>query len=228
MIIPIKFYKMSVNKGRALKIIIAVILALCASNTAMAEATDSVYARVNAPSEVVVDSDFTAVVNIRNLVNFDAGQFDINFDTAVLRLDDITDGQIGDTIIKVVLLNEIEPGSVRIIMNVLGIPGVSGSGHLAILHFHVIGDVGSSSVIDLTNEFINNNKAEQISVEEWADCSVSIVDGGLSIAMILGIGGGIVGISSMIGIMIRYWMKRRMRPLNFFDRLPQVERTVPR
>ena len=128
---------------------------------------------INAPAKVVFDSNFTATVDIASVVNFDAGQFDISFDSSVLRLDSVSAGLIGTTVIPIGLSNEISPGTYRIVVNVPGVPGISGSGHLAVLHFSPIGSTGSSSTIHVSDGFLNDNLAQQITVK-WSGDSVAV------------------------------------------------------
>jgi len=96
------------------------------------------------------DSDFTANINITEVTDFDACNYDVSFDASVLRLDDITSGLIGSTAIPVDMYNEISSGTYTVVQNAPGLAGVSGSGYLAVLHFHVIGSAGDSSAISLS------------------------------------------------------------------------------
>ena len=129
---------------------------------------------ISAPAEAVKDSDFTVSVDITNVTDFDAGQCDVSFDDSVLRLDDVTAGLIGGTQIPVALWNKISPGTYRIIVNVPGVPGVSGSGYLAALCFHAIGSAGSSTV-NLSNGFLNNNLGEEITAT-WSGGSLTVYE----------------------------------------------------
>ena len=133
---------------------------------------------INAPNEVAPGSDFTANVNIsgvtNGVTNFDAASYDVSFDASVLRLDDVTSGLIGSTTIPVDMYNEISPGTYHIIQDVPGLAGVSGSGYLAVLHFHVIGSAGDSSTISLSNGMLENNQAEEITAA-WVGDTVDVV-----------------------------------------------------
>ncbi|GAJ12778.1 unnamed protein product, partial [marine sediment metagenome] len=82
---------------------------------------------------------------------------------------------IGSTTIPVSALNEISSGTWRIVQNVEGYAGVSGSGYLAVLHFTVIGAEGTSSAISLSNGMLGNNLAEEITAT-WTGDSVSVPD----------------------------------------------------
>ena len=128
---------------------------------------------IDAPDEAAPDSDFTANVNVSEVVDFDSCNYDVSFDASVLQLDNVTSGLIGSTTIPVDIYNEISSGTYRVIQNVPGLAGVSGSGYLTVLHFHVIGSQGDSSPISLANGMLSNNLAEQITAT-WTGDSVNV------------------------------------------------------
>jgi len=121
-------------------------------------ATGSVTVSIDAPATAAPDSDFTANVNISEVVDLNAAQYDISFDNAVLRLDDVTSGQIDSTEIPA-MESEISPGTYTVVQSLL-LGTVSGSGYLAVLHFHVIGSEGDSSAIDISNGILSGLEAE--------------------------------------------------------------------
>jgi len=135
-------------------------------------ATPEVIVRLDALDEVALDSDFTANVNISEVVDFDACDYDVSFDASVLRLDGVTAGVIGSATIPVDIYNEISPGTYRVVQNVPGLAGVSGSGYLAVLHFHVVGT--GSSAISLSKGMLSNILAEKIPAT-WVGDSVMVV-----------------------------------------------------
>jgi len=128
---------------------------------------------VDAPDTAAPDSDFTANININEVTGFDACNYDVSFDASVLRLDNVASGLIGSTAIPVDAYNEISSGTWRIVQNVSGITGVSGSGYLAVLHFHIVGSGGDSSAISLSNGMLANNLAEEITAN-WVGDSIDI------------------------------------------------------
>ncbi len=148
------------------------LLALLLGGAPLVAAT-SVAVTIDAAAEAVENTAFTASVNIANLTAFDAGQFDISINDSTLRLDDVTGGVIGTTQIPVTSWNKVGTGKYRVIVNVPGVPGVSGSGSLAVLHFYAIGAAGTSSAINLSNGFLNNNLGSEISAT-WTGDSVSL------------------------------------------------------
>jgi len=138
-------------------------------------ATPEVTVSIDAPDEVAAGSDFTANINIGEVVDFDSCNYDVSFDASVLRLDNVTSGLIDSTAIPVDICNEISPGTYRVIQNAPGLAGVSGSGYLAVLHFHVIGSEGDSSSISLANGMLSDNLAEEIPAT-WVGDSVTVQD----------------------------------------------------
>jgi len=136
-------------------------------------ATPEVTVSIDAPDQAAPGSDFTANVNISEVTNFDACNYDVSFDASVLRLDNVTSGLIGSTTIPVDVYNEITPGTWRVVQNIPDFPGVSGSGYLAVLHFHAVGAAGHSSTISASNGVLSDNTASEIK-PTWTGDSVKV------------------------------------------------------
>ena len=164
--------------SRIMKILgtVTIVALLLGGGTVLSVAAQSAATvSIDAPDEAAADSDFTANIDITEVTDFDACNYDVSFDASVLRLDDITSGEIGSTAIPVDMYNEISSGTYTVVQNAPGIAGVSGSGYLAVLHFHVIGSAGDSSAISLSNGVLSNNLAEEITAT-WTGDSVSVPD----------------------------------------------------
>jgi hypothetical protein len=153
---------------------IAIIVALLLGGGVVAVAAAPVEVRICAPDEPAPGSDFTAGISIGEVVGFDGCYYDFTFDTSVLRLDDVTSGLIGSITIPVDLYWEISPGTWRVVQSLPGAIGVTGSGYLAVLHFHVIGSEGDSSDISLSDGNLYDTLAEEIPAT-WARDSVDVV-----------------------------------------------------
>jgi hypothetical protein len=158
-------------KSKILGMITVLILGVVIA--APAAAIQVVTVSLDAPALVSPDSDFTVNVNISEVTDFDACNYDVTYDSSVLRLDSVTSGMIGETTIPVDVYNEIETGTYRVIQNVPGLTGASGTGYLAVLHFHVLGAEGDSSAITLSNGMIASNQAEEIGAA-WEGASVEV------------------------------------------------------
>ncbi|NQU10659.1 Ig-like domain-containing protein, partial [bacterium] len=147
------------------------LLALTGSPSSLLAATATV--SVDAPATVLPGASFVAQVDVSGLVNFDAGQFDVVFDPAVLDLSSATSGDIDGTTIPVVGFTVRAPDTVRVVLNVDGFAGVSGSGYLCELNFSAIGADGTSSDIDLTNGLLGDNTASEITAT-WTGATVNV------------------------------------------------------
>jgi hypothetical protein len=156
-------------------IIMAVAAALLLAGWAVppVAASSGVTVSIDAPAGVAPESDFTASININDITDFDACNYDVYFDASVLHLDNITPGCIGATEIPVDLFNEVSPGTYRVIQNVPGLTGASGYGYLAEMHFHVVGSAGDSSPVGPSNGVISDIAAGEIEAT-WVGGSVSI------------------------------------------------------
>jgi len=143
------------------------------SFTTESEPAGPVAVSVDAPDEASPDSDFTVSIGISEVTDFDSCNYDITYDASVLRLDDVASGLIGSTTVPVDMYNELSSGTYRVIQNIPGVAGVTGSGYLAVLHFHVIGAEGDSSSISISNGVLSDNQAGEITAT-WAGDSIDI------------------------------------------------------
>ncbi|MEK7354439.1 MAG: dockerin type I domain-containing protein, partial [Chloroflexota bacterium] len=129
--------------------------------------------RVDAPTYVLTQRDFTAKVRLNQVVNFDAASYNVTFNASVLQVANVTAGLIGSTQIPIGGWNQAGSGVVSIVQNVEGTPGISGTGYLAVLHFHVIGANSTSSQIGLTNGILGDKEAQAIP-SRWVADSVQV------------------------------------------------------
>ncbi len=139
-------------------------------------AADEVTVSIDAPAEVDAGTDFIARVNITEVTNFDACNYDITYDPTILEVTDVTDGVIGGTTIPVGIWGFVPAetqGTLRVINNVPGLPGVSGSGYLSEIHFHVVGSAGNTSDITLSSGVLSANTATEIPAT-WVGDSVHV------------------------------------------------------
>lgn len=94
---------------------------------------------MSAPEEVTAGSDFSARLEVEEVVDFDSFQVDVLYDPIQLSIDDVTEGNINSIAIPIDIW-AFKPanvqGRVRILGNVPGVPGITGSGYLAEIHFH--------------------------------------------------------------------------------------------
>jgi hypothetical protein len=125
---------------------------------------------LNTP-ELVKGSTVDAAVEIDNVNNLDAGQFDLSFNPDVLKVVNVEDGSIEGTKIPV-QWHSIDDGTVRVIFNLEGVTGISGSGQLARIRFEVIGD-GESNLL-ISSGLLGNTEANRIDTD-WGVTTASDV-----------------------------------------------------
>ena len=142
----------------------------------VASAEGGVTVSIDAPAEVDGGTDFIARIDITEVTDFDAANYDITYDPLILEVTDVTDGIIGETVIPVDMWDFVPPETqwtIRVIQNVPGLSGVSGSGYLAEIHFHVVGEYCNTSDITLSNGVLSDNIATEIPAS-WVGDSVHV------------------------------------------------------
>jgi hypothetical protein len=139
----------------------------------VADARSNVAISLTAPKYVARGSTFVASVNIKNVADLHAANYDITFDPNVLEVTNISNGLIAGTTIPVDIWREITPRTIRLINSLPALSGVSGSGYLAKIEFHVIGSVGSTSYLKLSSVVLSNTSANEIPVT-WSQTLVHV------------------------------------------------------
>jgi glutamate synthase domain-containing protein 3 len=133
--------------------------------------TMPVQVSVNAPE--YVEGTFDASIDVDSVTNFNAGQFDLAFDSSVVNVTDVVDGSLDGATIPVSDWDRLDNDTIRVIMDVSGIAGVNGSGNLATISFTVLGKAGAKSVLDISDGLLVNTEAEAIPAE-WIDDEVIV------------------------------------------------------
>jgi len=125
--------------------------------------------------EMVEESTVYATVNIDNVENLDAGQFDLVFNPDVLKVVGVENGSIGETEIPV-RWRSVDSETVRVIFNLEGVTGVSGSGQLASIGFEVLG--GGEGKIHISDGLLGDTEANSIGTN-WGVTEASGIDADL-------------------------------------------------
>ncbi|MCD4798060.1 MAG: cohesin domain-containing protein, partial [Methanosarcinales archaeon] len=115
---------------------------------------------VNAPESV--SGTFDATIDIADVTNLDSGQFDLSFDASIVNVTGVNSGSIGSTTVQLETWTLVDSDTVRVLFNLPGTTGVSGSGSLATIHFTVTGTVGDTSVLDISDGLLVDIWAEEI------------------------------------------------------------------
>lgn len=135
---------------------------------------------IEAPNEKPYCTDFTASICITDVKNFDSASYDVTYNSSVLEVKNVTAGKIVFT--KIPVANYSFPegaGMVRIENDVPGSEGVSGSGWLSKVHFHVKGSPCDTSPIAFneSNSWLKDNTGAVINVT-WEDDSLHVAPTG--------------------------------------------------
>ena len=133
--------------------------------------TIPVQVTVNAPE--YVEGSFDASIDVDSVTNFNSGQFDLAFDSSVVNVTDVAEGSLDGETIPVSDWDRLDNDTIRVIMDVLGIAGVNGSGNLATISFTVVGEAGAKSALDISDGLLVNTEAEAIPAE-WIDDEVIV------------------------------------------------------
>ena len=129
--------------------------------------------RVNAPEEVEEGETFDVTIDVGSVVNLNIAQFDLSFDSDVVEVKEVAAGCIDDTEMPISAWNPIDSNTIRVISELSGGAGVSGSGYLAKITFEVKGEGGDETTLDLSNGLLYNNEGEELPAD-WFDAEVSV------------------------------------------------------
>lgn len=103
-----------------------------------------------------------ATIDIDHVSNLDSGQFELSFDSGSLKVVSVEDGSIGGKIIPVQWCS-LDDNTIRVIFNLEGVSGTTGSGQLAKIGFEVTGD--SDNTLDISNGLLVDINANEIATD---------------------------------------------------------------
>ena len=129
---------------------------------------------VNAPEYVDEGATFAATIDVDSVTDLNSAQFDLSFDSSVVRVSDVNDGKINgeDIPIAMWVLNPAKD-TVRVIANLEEGGSVSGSGYLAEVELKVKGDEGEKTELRLSNGRLYNISVGKISAD-WIPAEIRI------------------------------------------------------
>jgi hypothetical protein len=158
-------------RGAVICIAVAAISFSLISGLAAQGTGDTVKVSVNAPA--YVEGSFNVTIDVDNVTGFNSGQFDLSFDSSVVNVTDVADGSVDGETIPVSEWERMDGDTIRMILDVLGISGINGSGSLATISFAVVGETGDKSVLDISNGLLVSTEAEAIPAG-WIDDEVIV------------------------------------------------------
>ena len=128
---------------------------------------------VNASEYIAVEEEtFTATIDVDSVTDFSSGNFDLCFDSSVVKVSEVKEGEINGEEIPIYMWRFMDSDTVRVaIMLPIG-ECVSGSGYLAEIEFDVEGEEGKESELSLSGRLYNISA--QAIPANWTDAKVII------------------------------------------------------
>jgi hypothetical protein len=125
---------------------------------------------VNAPESVDAGGTFTATIDVvDDVANFNMALFDLTFDSSVVNVTDVTEGSLDGTTIPITTWDFIDSNTIRVMSELSGVTGVTGTGNIATISFEVVGNAGDKCVLEISDGMLANNEANEIPVVWVAD-----------------------------------------------------------
>ena len=123
-------------------------------------AEQNVQVAVNAPAQV--EGTFDASIGVDRIMDFNSGQFDLSFDSRVVNVTDVKDGEINGEAVPIFMWGFTDAETVRVLVGMPMGVDVSGSGCLAEVEFEVKGRSGDKSNLDISNGLLVDTEAKEI------------------------------------------------------------------
>ena len=150
--------KMKTKKRSLVEIAIVCSMLLVALPGIAAE--QNVQVAVNAPAQV--EGTFDATIDVDRIMDFNSGQFDLSFDSRVVNVTDVKDGEINGEAVPIFMWSFMDAETVRVLVSMPMGVYVSGSGCLAEVEFEVKGRSGDKSNLDISNGLLVDIEAKEI------------------------------------------------------------------
>ena len=127
----------------------------------------------------VVEGAFNVTIDIENVLNLNAGQFDLSFDSSVVNVTDVENGLVNDKTMRIDEWKFIDSDTIRVISKRPGDHTVSGSGHLSTINFAITGSQGNTSILDILDGKLAGIPSEGTTDAEeipaiWLDSEVAV------------------------------------------------------
>ncbi len=158
-------------RGIVICFITAIISSLAISGLPAQQTEGTVTVTVNAPA--YVEGTFNVTIDVTNLTNFNSGKFDLSFNLSVVNVTAFADGSVDGETIPVYGWEFVDKDRIRVILDVPGISGVSGSGYLAEISFEVVGKSGDRSELGISEGVLVDTEAEAMPAE-WIDAEITV------------------------------------------------------
>ena len=123
-------------------------------------AEQNVQVAVNAPAQV--EGTFDATIDVDRIMDFNSGQFDLSFNSRVVNVTDVKDGEINGEAVPIFMWGFVDTETVRVLVSMPMGVYVSGSGCLAEVEFETKGRSGDKSNLDISSGLLVDIEAKEI------------------------------------------------------------------
>jgi hypothetical protein len=133
---------------------------------------------VNAPEEIEEGSTFEVTIDVEEIDDLNSGKFDLSFDSSVVDVINVTDGNVDGTAIPAEMWSADGGNQITVIIDIPGITGVSGSGDLATVSFEVVGGKRDRSELEIIESSVQlvDDEAAFIEVGKLRGTEIKVVD----------------------------------------------------
>ena len=137
-------------------------------------AAQEVEVRVNAPEYVEEGATFVATIDVDDVTDLNSAQFDLSFDSSVVKVSDVNEGEIDGEDVPIFDWRFVDTDTVMVIIMMPIGESLSGSGYLAEIVFKVKGKEGKETELSLSNGELVNATTGGIIPSNWHGAELNI------------------------------------------------------
>ena len=153
---------------KIVSILLALLVLLPISVSAGTLESEGVSVGLDIPNEIDTGQNFTANVEVSVVTNLDSFQFDIVYNSMAVEVTNVLDGLIDSNPATIDMWGFIPPGRqgrVRILGNLAGVDGVTGSGYLARIELRNL--MAGKICLHFGNGILVDTESSYIDVMHW-------------------------------------------------------------
>nr|CBH39943.1 hypothetical membrane protein [uncultured archaeon] len=137
-------------------------------------AAQEVEVTVNAPEYVEERATFVATIDVDDVTDLNSAQFDLSFDSSVVKVSDVNEGEIDGEDVPIFDWRFVDTDTVMVIIMMPIGESLSGSGYLAEIEFKVKCKEGEGTELSLSNGELVNATTGGIIPSNWHGAEVKI------------------------------------------------------
>ena len=169
--------RMSMKLSMASITVLLILTAIAVTSLAVTPvivAAQDVEVTINAPEYVEERATFVATIDVDDVTDLNSAQFDLSFDSSVVKVSDVNEGEIDGEDVPIFDWRFVDTDAVMVIIMMPIGESLSGSGYLAEIEFKVKGKEGEETELSLSNEELVNATTGGIIPSNWHGAEVKI------------------------------------------------------